>query len=296
MFEAVQSLPEVKPMAPQRTPPEKVAPRFTTFTDLRDDVLAMAGATLPIFEGLKDHPDPHSGAYTFAGGILADTGTVTKNDDGTYDTSLATHTLPDKTKFALADYGNDVTKWREAILDKYYTDASTKFDNKQENIDAGQTFADQPLEAQAAMLDLAWNAGVGSGKWFDVASFFDQARNIADGNEYDVDELIKFVRNFRDSYTDKNGDEQTIWSRGVLRRRAQQYNLVAPADVQAVGIVTNLTGNGLETKYTILNKAGWESYIKDGTFDTEDILWTENKTGTKTTDMGGLRVSDGESF
>ena len=310
LYTGLPPLPEVKPMVPQSSP-EVAEPAPTTFTETlsdvlelppvsssvsRDDVTAMAGATLPTFEGAKDHPDPHSGQYTFAGGILADPGTVTVKDDGTYDTSLATHTLPDGTKFSLSDYGNDVTKWREAILDKYYTDVSTHFDNKQENIDAGQTFADQPLEAQAAMLDLAWNTGVGSGKWFDVTSFFDQARNIADGKEYDLDELIKFVGNFRDSWEDENGDEQTLWSRGVLRRRAQQYNLVAPADVQAYGIVTNLTGNGLETKYTILNKAGWESYIKDGTFDTEDILWTENKTGTKTTDMGGLRVSDGETF
>ena len=306
----VSGLKVPEPTAPQILP-EGSEPTPTTFTETlsdalglppvsssvsRDDVTAMAGATLPTFEGDTDHLDPHSGQYTFAGGILADPGTVTEKDDGTYDTSLATHTLPDKTKFSLSDYGNDVTKWREAILDKYYTDVSTHFDNKQENIDAGQTFADQPLEAQAAMLDLAWNAGVGSGKWFDVTSFFDQARNTADGKEYDLDELIKFVGNFRDSWEDENKDEQTLWDRGVLRRRALQYNLAAPADVQAQGIVTNLTGNGLETKYTILNKAGWESYIKDGIFDTEDILWTENKTGTKTTAMGGLRVSDGESF
>ena len=173
---------------------------------------------------------------------------------------------------------------------------TTKILYEQENIDAGQTFANQPLEAQAAMLDLAWNSGVGSGKWFDVTSFFDQARNIADGKEYDLDELIKFVRNFKDSYPDENGDTQLSWDRGLLRRRALEYNLAAPADVRAIGIVTNLTGNGLETKYTLLNKAGWASYLKDGTFDTKDVLWTENKTGTKTTDMGGLRISDGKAF
>ena len=61
----------------------------------------MAGAALPTFEGLKDHLDTNSKAYTFAGGILADTGTVTKNDDGTYDTSLISPHIHFQTKQSL---------------------------------------------------------------------------------------------------------------------------------------------------------------------------------------------------
>ena len=273
LFEAVQSLPEVKPMAPQSTTPEEVAPTPTTLTKTLSETgspqyapdigLTPREFALRMFTdevGARESTTPHfdsSGVFTLGYGVVPDEGSVNIVLDakGNIDEEQSDISGATKNGLALADYNYDQQAFAAAIARQFYDKGSTIFNNKHDDV----KFESYSPEARSAMLDLMYNAGPDAMRWNDVKTFLDASENIGTEN-YNRDDLIQFVNNFRDNDT---------YPRGLLKRRLLAYNMVAPEEDQAAYIETYRTEDDKGTVFKVFNTAG------DLIFETEKPTTTE---------------------
>jgi hypothetical protein len=112
-------------------------------------------------------------------------------------------------------------------------------------------FDDLPDGAKKMMYDIGWNGGEGSAKWSGVSkSAYEASKPIEDQT---TDNLIDITKHF-------STNDGARWRRGVLKRRAMQYNNVAKPGEIATNINTtpwnDAKGNRKGTTYAIQTANG----------------------------------------
>jgi len=290
LFEAVQSLPEVKPMAPTS---EEVAPTPTTLTktlsetgspryapdrgDTRPGILAINMFTAEVGgrEGFKPHFDK-KGIFTLGYGVVPDKGSVkiVKDADGNIDWTLSDISGATKNGLALADFGGDQRAFAAAVARQFYDEGSTIFNNKH----GDNKFESYSPEARSAMLDLMYNGGTGTMRWNDVKTFLDASEKVGTedyGPEVQED-LINLTQT--ENFLMTLADGTKTFPRGLLKRRLLAYNMVAPEQDQADRIETlgrMEDGNRTGTIYNI--------YRADGTL--LKTWYSNDKTETLSADL-----------
>ena len=116
----------------------------------------------------------------------------------------------------------------------------------------GAGFADATDGAKQAVYDLSWNYPKAAG-WNDTEIMVTEASKPLE--DQSTDNLIQFTQNFKMT---KNG--VATYPRGLLKRRAVAYNLVAKPGEEASDIFTtavmNAAGVRTGTKYEIRTASG----------------------------------------
>ena len=295
MFEAMQSLPEVKPTASQ-SPTEVAEPTPTTFTETLSDVIQtgspqyapdrgdnrpgilavnMFTAEVGGREGFKPHFDD-KGIFTLGYGVVPDKGSVTIVTDakGNIDWTQSDISGATKNGLALADFGDDQQAFAAAVARQFYDQGSEVFNNKH----GDGKFESYSPEARSAMLDLMYNGGTGTMEWNDVKTFLDASEKVGTedyGTEVQED-LINLTQT--ENFLMTLDDGTKTFPRGLLKRRLLAYNMVAPEQDQADRIETlgrMEDGNRTGTIYNI--------YKADGTL--LQTWYSDDKTETLSADL-----------
>ena len=249
MFEAVQSLPEVKPTAPQILPEvsEPTAPQSPTPEVAEPTVPQSMTEVAESTVSSNPFPQMDEAVTIHMAGLgnresfeqHQDVGDVTAQAYGLiFDVPDAELKDGSKTIGETTLYFRDYNNFRD-----FAADVSKEM--YKQNIDL---LAGHSPEAQAAVLDTIYNVPTAN-TWNDIETFLNASDNIGT-DAYNRDDLIEFTNNFR---VDDNH-----WP-GMLKRRLLAYNMAAPEEDRAANIVTEAREeNGVRTGtlYRIYNANG----------------------------------------
>jgi hypothetical protein len=148
-------------------------------------------------------------------------------------------------------------KWSKAVFTVYadkvreQAGAQSTEGNTNALVNNGVAFDDLPDRAKKMLYDVAWNAGEGSAKWSGVStSAYEASKPIEDQT---TENLISLTKHF-------GSNSNTIYDRGLLKRRAMQYNNIAKPGEIATNINTtpwnDTNGNRRGTTYAIQTANG----------------------------------------
>ena len=209
--------------------------------------------SLAVSEGTDIHLDGRN-YLTLPYGVVPDKGSIKKADGTSIDpkgthgltaTDLAGIDYSGATKLGISrkDYASDEA-FGKAVFGEFTILAEKKF---------GASFADATDGAKQAVYDLSWNAGVKAAGWNDTELMVTEASKPLE--DQSTDNLIQFTQNFKMT---KNG--VASYPRGLLKRRAISYNLVAKPGEEASDVFTtavmNAAGVRTGTKYEIRTASG----------------------------------------
>lgn len=214
--------------------------------------------SLTLAEGTNIHLDGR-GFVTLPHGIVPDANSIKKGDGTAFDPTgrhglktgnLASVDYSDATKYNIsrADYTSDEA-WAKAVYSEFGQRTATEY---------GTGFEDLTDTAKQAAYDMTWNAGIGAASWSSVQTMLTEASKDSDEDKTS-DNLIGFTTNFKSGTEKVNGKVINNYPRGLLKRRAQTYNLVAKDGEEAATITTTSTMvNGVRTgtKYDIKKEDG----------------------------------------
>jgi len=255
--------------------PEAVVPTSTTFATItKSGTSTIVDSTAPLTngfdsltlaEGTNIHLDGR-GFVTLPHGIVPDTNSI-KKADGTAFNPTGSHGLKRRdlsgvdysgaTKFGISrtDYANDEA-WAKAVYAEFGDRTATEY---------GTGFVDLTDSAKQAAYDMTWNAGIASASWSSVQTMLTEASKEDDTTK-STDNLIGFTTNFRSGKEKVNGVSVNNYPRGLLKRRAQTYNLVAKSGEEASTITTiAVMTNGVRTGTTYQIKKSDGTIIKTWT-------------------------------
>jgi hypothetical protein len=206
-------------------------------------------------------------------GVVPDAGTISRNDTGAplestkipsdLVTSITTNaqvveafntSAAIKSGVKRADFTSD-KEFAKAVMVDFNTKAKNKVDKSSfypSNLKWKSFDKDQKLY----IMDIAWNSGTGPDGglyWKDTkASLQEAAKPIKDRN---TTEMLRTLNNFKTT-----SGSTTIWDRGLLKRRAMAYNIIAKPEDKAADIVTtswnNSAGVRIGTNYTVKRADG----------------------------------------
>ena len=252
----------------ETTEPEATTPATTTFATITkngtsttvDETVALTSGfdSLTLAEGTSIHLDGR-GFVTLPHGIVPDANSIKKADGTAFDPTgshglkagnLSGVDYSGATKFDISrtDYTDDEA-WAKAVFAEFGDRTATEY---------GTGFVDLTDSAKQAAYDMAWNAGIGSASWSSVQTMLTEASKVDDTTKT-TDNLIGFTTNFRSGTEKVNGVSVDNYPRGLLKRRAQTYNLVAKQGEEAATITTtSVMKNGARTgtKYDIKKADG----------------------------------------
>jgi len=286
MFEAVQSLPKVKPMAPQSTTPEEVAPTPDIGLSSKEVALDMFTDEVGGREGFKPHFDD-KGIFTLGyGGVPEDDSVrIVRGADGNIFMPLSDFSgarkgdIGEPDTLYLADFDYDQRAFATAIASQFYDKGSAIFNNKH----GDNKFESYSPEARSAMLDLMYNGGPGTMEWNDVKTFLDASEKVGTedyGPEVQED-LINLTQT--ENFLMTKPDGTPSYPRGLLKRRLIAYNMVAPEQDQADRIETIEKiegGNRTGTVYNIYRADGTLLQTWDSDDTTETLSADLRSNGT----------------
>ena len=255
--------------------PEAVVPTSTTFATItKSGTSTIVDSTAPLTngfdsltlaEGTNIHLDGR-GFVTLPHGIVPDTNSI-KKADGTAFNPTGSHGLKRRdlsgvdysgaTKFGISrtDYADDEA-WAKAVYAEFGDRTATEY---------GTGFVDLTDSAKQAAYDMTWNAGIASASWSSVQTMLTEASKEDDTTK-STDNLIGFTTNFRSGKEKVNGVSVNNYPRGLLKRRAQTYNLVAKSGEEASTITTiAVMTNGVRTGTTYQIKKSDGTIIKTWT-------------------------------
>jgi len=192
------------------------------------------------------------------------------------DESLLDYRKVKKGEVAYADYmeEGETDFFKKATYEKFaaaVVDAEFR-PNASDQIEArGGSFSSLDTTTQSALVDLAWNAGAGAMAWDSTGRIFDVlVDEPSDRNARDHTKLLPLL-----NIAPTQGGKLHY---GVLKRRAIQYNLLAPEDKQATKVSVNKSGSGVVTlqdgtTYSVSRSKGTASSGTIGVpaFDEKDI-------------------------
>lgn len=260
--------PEIESPVVEDTVPEVSPTASTTFATItKDGTSTTVDATPPLnngfdsltlAEGTNIHLDGR-GFVTLPHGIVPDANSIKKSDGTAFDPTgrhglragnLSSVDYSEATKYNIsrADYTSD-EDWAKAVYAEFGERTATEY---------GTGFEDLTDAAKQAAYDMTWNAGIGSASWSSVQTMLTEASKSSDEDKT-TDNLIGFTTNFRSGTEKVNGNVIANYPRGLLKRRAQTYNLVAKEGEEATTVTTtSVMTNGARTgtKYDIKTEEG----------------------------------------
>jgi len=214
--------------------------------------------SLTLAEGTNIHLDGR-GFVTLPHGIVPDANSIKKADGTAFDPtgrhglragSLSSVDYSAATKFGISrtDYTDDEA-WAKAVYAEFGDRTAGSY---------GTGFSDLTDRAKQAAYDMTWNAGIGAASWSSVQTMLTEASK-EDDNTKSTDNLIGFTTNFKSGTEKVDGVTTKNYPRGLLKRRAQTYNLVAKTGEEASTITTEsvmTNGERTGTKYDIKKDGG----------------------------------------
>ena len=275
VFEPEIGASDVAPDLQVMQPPVDTTPATSTFATITkngtstivDETAPLTSGfdSLTLAEGTSIHLDGR-GFVTLPHGIVPDANSIKKADGTAFDPT-GSHGLKSgnlsgvdysgATKFGISrtDYTDDES-WAKAVFAEFGNRTATEY---------GTDFVDLTDSAKQAAYDMAWNAGIGAASWSSVQTMLTEASKVDDTTKT-TDNLIGFTTNFRSGKEKVNGVSVNNYPRGLLKRRAQTYNLVAkPGEEASTITTTSVMTNGVRTGTTYDIKKADGTVIKTWT-------------------------------
>lgn len=162
---------------------------------------------------------PTSGATLNGKEVNARNNTLVTTDLASIDTSNVIKEINGKT-FKRADYKTD-KEFAKAVVEEYGRAAGKKYSNYDELSDGQQGF----------IIDMAWNAGVGSANWNDTKTAVAEMSK----EKPDYTKVYPVMGNFK---------SDGKWLRGLMKRRAMAINLMLPETKRIKSIHSQKNADG----------------------------------------------------